>query len=198
VAATGQLLCGWLDRDMQQRVRTRPYGTAPLGQEAAFLPVSGTGTMPHALLSAPSTTPDRWFLGFEDLSGGGDRDFNDAVFMLRAPAQPGWVRSRTLTSPDPRCALSRVRFQKYDYVDSGCSATAFPIDYAVATDCGTNPTPTWKKLTLAPGWTETTVDVSSTPGSELCWKAELPAVNGACRPTLTYVDMGYEATVASP
>ncbi|ATB32337.1 DUF4114 domain-containing protein [Melittangium boletus] len=86
-----------------------PTGTAPLGQEAAFLPVSGTGTMPHALLSAPSTTPDRWFLGFEDLSGGEDRDFNDAVFMLRAPAQPGWVRSRTLTSPDPRCALSRVR-----------------------------------------------------------------------------------------
>ncbi|WP_434391211.1 DUF4114 domain-containing protein [Melittangium boletus] len=194
--------CGWLPGPYLNRLATQPaYGHAVLPLElTTTAPVNGM--MPHVLLTAPSSTPGQWMLGFEDLNGGGDRDFNDVVFAFQA-LRPGLARSRAVAL-DEACTLSRVRLRKSDgLVGTRCTATTVaPIAYAVATDCqvcdaaGTctpNPSPTWSPLSLPWGEAETVVDVSARPGAQLCWKADLPPPLGVCQPTLFDVDLGFQA-----
>ncbi|RKG91762.1 DUF4114 domain-containing protein, partial [Corallococcus terminator] len=161
--ASGQRkLCGWLYESALETLATPDYGNTLLFKDAAEVPLSGNGNMPHVLLHSPVLAPGRWLLAFEDFNGGGDRDFNDVVFQLQAEADPGRVRSRSLSpawvsSPeDEGCVLSRVRFRKSDSAQPGCDSPANTVSYAVATDCGTcnggvcqsNPSPTWHPLPL--------------------------------------------------
>ncbi|RYZ39044.1 MAG: DUF4114 domain-containing protein [Myxococcaceae bacterium] len=211
--ASGQRkLCGWLYESALETLASPDYGHTLLLKDAAELPLSGNGNMPHVLLHSPVLAPGRWLLAFEDFNGGGDRDFNDVVFQLQALTEPGRVRSRSLSpawvsSPEEEgCVLSRVRFRKSDGAQPDCDGPSTSITYAVATDCGTcnagvcqtHPAPTWHPLTLPPGPAETLVDVSDTPGTHLCWKAELPGVSGRCTPVIGSVDVGYEYAPVGP
>jgi hypothetical protein len=206
VAGTPQRLCGWLDSTAHSRLRQMNPTSPPVPMEAAAVPPSGNGMMPHVLLTRASTVPDQWLMGFEDISGGGDRDFNDVVFMLRG-TPGGRARSTVLTQEDASCRLARVRFAKEDSPGTDCRAPQAPIAYEVATDCRLcdtqgcypNPTPTWHRLSLPSGPASTIVDVSRTPGQQLCWRASVvPGASGACRPTITNVDVGYVSVPVNP
>ncbi|GMU01455.1 hypothetical protein KH5H1_55750 [Corallococcus caeni] len=208
VASTGQNLCGWLEDEALARLGTAPYGNTSLPMEASTVAVSGNGNMPHVSLGAPSSTPQNWLLAFEELTGGGDRDFNDAVFQFRGEASSE-VRSRVLfpspISPDPACAISHMRLRKDDVLGAGCDSSA-AISYAVATDChvctsgscSINFTPTWHPVTFAAGAQEAIIDVSSTPGSKPCWMARMSGISQACLPSISNVDVGYVFVPVSP
>ncbi|NOJ95719.1 DUF4114 domain-containing protein [Corallococcus coralloides] len=206
VANSSQRLCGWLDSEALARLRQPPYGNLFLPMTAAGVTAQGQGNMPHLLMNAALTTTGQWLMGFEDMSGGGDRDFNDVVFLLRNLTE-GRVRSRVLSPDDASCKLAQVSFNKFDNLYGVCTGSAAYITYALATDCnvcsaGTcvpNPTPTWHTLSLPPGSARATVDVSSTPGQQLCWKAELTqGTDPTCLPTLHFVDVGYTSVPVTP
>ncbi|RKG63075.1 DUF4114 domain-containing protein [Corallococcus sp. CA054B] len=206
VANSSQRLCGWLDSETLDRLRMPPYGNIVLPRTAAGVFAQGQGNMPHLLLNSVLTTTGQWLMGFEDMPGGGDRDFNDVVFLLRAVTE-GRVRSRVLSPDDASCKIAQVSFNKFDNVYGICTGAAAYITYALATDCnvcsaGTcvpNPTPTWHPLSLPPGSGRATVDVSSTPGQQLCWKAELTqGTDPSCQPTLHFVDVGYTSVPVTP
>ncbi|CAM4494931.1 DUF4114 domain-containing protein [Corallococcus exiguus] len=205
LAGTTQKLCGWLDDWTRERLATMPYGNTSLPMAATTVAAPGNLVMPHAVLSNVGPASDRWLLAFEDLPGGGDRDFNDVVFMLRnwAPTS-GRVRSTVLSPAAPSCAIQQVYIHKDDAQDPTCSSPV-AIHYAVATDCRVclastcvpNPTPTWHPVTF--DWNRDAVlDVSGTPGHQLCWKADLIAGNGPCQATINNVDIGYESGPVNP
>ncbi|MBN8470005.1 DUF4114 domain-containing protein [Corallococcus exiguus] len=206
VANSSQRLCGWLDQEALLRLRQPPYGNLFLPMTAAAVHAQGQGSMPHLLLNEALTTTGQWLMGFEDLPGGADRDFNDVVFLLRNVTE-GRVRSRVLSPDDAGCKISQVSFNKYDSLSGVCTGAGANITYALATDCdvcseGTcvpNPTPTWHTLALPRGSGRATVDVSSTPGQQLCWKAWLTqGMDPACQPTIHFVDVGYLAEPGTP
>ncbi|WP_375756312.1 DUF4114 domain-containing protein [Corallococcus exercitus] len=204
VYGTSQKLCGWLDSEVRDRLTTPAYGGVSLPLEAASVPAPGNGNMPHALLVAPSTQPSPWMLGFEDLNGGGDRDFNDFVVLFQGLAG-STARSKVLNPPDAGCAVSRVRFQKTDVLPPGCEGLPTP-SYEVATDCNVcgpgfcapNPNPTWRPLPLLRGTDTVTVDVSDLSGNQLCWRLSHIGGTPACLPTVTNVSVGYELTSVAP
>ncbi|RKH56755.1 DUF4114 domain-containing protein [Corallococcus aberystwythensis] len=198
-------LCGWLDAETLLRLRHPDYGGFLLPMAAASVAPSDNGNMPHLLLNAPPMTHGQWLMGFEDLPGGADRDFNDVVFLLRGVTE-GRVRSRVLSPDDASCRIAQVSFQKSDDLGLYC-APQTSITYALATDCNLcdggacvpNPTPTWHPLSLPGGTASTTVDVSSTPGQQLCWKAEVtPKGDFLCQPTIRSVDVGYLSEPVMP
>ena len=80
----GGTYTGWLDSATLTRLAAADggYGSLVMPHEVVSVPRSTTNRMPHVIVGAPSTDPFRWILGFEDLSGGGDRDFNDVVFQI--------------------------------------------------------------------------------------------------------------------
>jgi type IV pilus assembly protein PilY1 len=160
--------------------------------------------MPHALLTAPTTMPGQWMLGFEDLPGGGDRDFNDAVFLFQGSAG-STARSAPLTTPGSGCAVSRVRFTKTDFMPAGCDSQPAP-SYEVAPDCwrcllgvcSYNPTPTWYPVPLGRGTGTAVLDVAGTLNNHLCWKVTHMGGSPACLPSVTQVDVGYALTQLAP
>ncbi|WP_375756314.1 DUF4114 domain-containing protein [Corallococcus exercitus] len=207
VANSTQRLCGWLDSEVLMRLREPTYGNLFLPKTAASVSASGNGNMPHLMMNTPPATSGQWLMGFEDLPGGADRDFNDVVFLLRGTAQSeGRVRSRVLSQDDASCRMAQVSFNKFDVLPASCDAQA-AITYSLATDCnvcgaGTcfpNPTPTWHPLTLPRGSASTVVDVSGTPGQQLCWKAQVTqGANPTCLPEIRSVDVGYLSEPVTP
>lgn len=208
VAGTTQRLCGWLDPVALYLLGQPAYGSLVLPREAVSVPAPGHANMPHVSLGAPSTASGSWLLAFEDLNGGGNRSFADVVFLLRAEGGTGAVRSPVLNDSSPAaassCNISRVRFRKEDSFHLSCGSQSPFIRYAVATDCRlcsgdscqVNPTPTWHPVPLGAGTGETLLDVSTSPGSQLCWKADLTAPTPACQLSISNVDVGYELTPA--
>lgn len=203
---TNKKMCGWMEDYVLQRISNPySYGRLVLPKEGAIVPASGNGNMPHVLLAAPTTLQGQWLMGFEDLNGGGDRDFNDVVFLFKGQA-PSAARTKVLNPPDASCAVSRVRFTKTDTVPPGCTTPQPAPSYAVATDCNVcgdgvcvpNPTPTWHPLPLLRGTDTATVDVSSTPGNQLCWQVTHSGAPPACLPAAIQVNVGYELTPVAP
>ncbi|NOK17180.1 DUF4114 domain-containing protein [Corallococcus carmarthensis] len=120
VANSSQRLCGWLDWEALMRLRQPDHGSLFLPMAAASVFPSGNGNMPHLMMNAPLTTNGQWLMGFEDLPGGADRDFNDVVFLLRTVTE-GRVRSRVLSQDDASCRIAQVSFRKSDGLDARCS-----------------------------------------------------------------------------
>ncbi|MFP2929020.1 DUF4114 domain-containing protein [Pyxidicoccus sp. 3LG] len=205
LAGTSQRMCGWLEEDTLGLLDSSAHGYLRLPHERTSLPAPANGNMAHLMMGAPSATPGQWILGFEDLNGGGDRDFNDVVFRLQATASGGVVRSRVLNQ-DGACKVSRVRFRTEDALGGMCGSPSPLITYAVAPDCKvcnagfctTNPTPTWSTLALPTGQNEVLLDFSNVTGSQLCWKADMTSPNPYCQPTIFNVDVGYESTPTTP
>ncbi|MBN8228016.1 DUF4114 domain-containing protein [Corallococcus macrosporus] len=124
VAGSSQLLCGWLEGPKSNvnstlgRLNTPAYGNLNMPMEKESIPRPANNRMAHVIMGAPSTDPFRWILGFEDLNGGGDRDFNDVVFMINKE-NGGGVRSGTVSgdiSPDiaEDFTITKVRFRRQD------------------------------------------------------------------------------------
>ncbi|GMU01967.1 hypothetical protein KH5H1_60870 [Corallococcus caeni] len=124
VVNSTQKLCGWLEGPKTStnstlgRLNTSAYGNLDMPMEKVSIPRPANNRMPHVIVGAPSTDPFRWILGFEDLNGGGDRDFNDVVFMINKE-NGGGVRSGTVSGDiSPSVAedftITKVRFRRQD------------------------------------------------------------------------------------
>ncbi|WP_426746613.1 hypothetical protein VZQ01_00270 [Myxococcus faecalis] len=202
----GRPMCGWLDDLGMHTLRRPEYGAMMLPSERLVVPAASNGAMPHLALASTPAYPRRWLMGWEDLNGGGDRDFANVVFQLQAEPT-GLARAASLGALpqdlDPRCFVSRVRVAKSDAFGPYCASTSeVYASYAISPDCrvcsaGTcvpNPTPTWLHAPLAAGATETVMDVSTFQGQSLCWQASLGTRDFMCQPEVFNVDIGYELT----
>ncbi|NMO20052.1 DUF4114 domain-containing protein [Pyxidicoccus fallax] len=173
VKGTTKKLCGWLDGPKEDEGTTlyrllndAAYGNLDMPKEGVTVPrPSGVrNPMPHVIMGAPTTDPFRWILGFEDLSGGGDRDFNDVVFVINKQ-NGGSTRSDIVSKDIPVEAaedfvITKVRFKRQDDMapaprtcakgapcwteESGFAGACTPeggqlpsIRYSVAVDCRT-------------------------------------------------------------
>ncbi|MCP3064933.1 DUF4114 domain-containing protein [Myxococcus sp. K38C18041901] len=203
---TTQRLCGWLDAQAQTMLRRPEYGNIVLPAERLFVPASSNGAMPHMVVASSPAFPQRWLLGWEDLNGGGDRDFANAVFLLQAEPS-GFARSTSITALpqdlDPRCFVSRVRVGKSDVFSPTCTPTSENFArYAISPEClscadGTcfpNPSATWLNAPLAPGMSETVMDVRAFQGQSLCWQVAMGTRDFLCQPQVLNVNIGYELT----
>ncbi len=153
----GQPLCGWLDESTLTRLNTVDYRHLVMPNEASWVELSPSGNLPHVIVGAPSTDPFRWILGFEDLPGGGDRDYNDVVFTINkingGGARSGVVSGDISPSIAADFTITKVRFRREDdntrlcghpaqapcwteTVSGACNQSPQPtIDYYVAVDC---------------------------------------------------------------
>ncbi|QDE87773.1 pilus assembly protein [Myxococcus xanthus] len=127
VQGTNEYLCGWLDGPIEEQNTTlyrlandELYGRLVMPMERVTIPRPGgvRNAMPHVIVGAPTTDPFRWILGFEDIPGGGDRDFNDVVFVVNKQ-NGGSTRSATVSgdlSPDIAndFVITKVRFKRQD------------------------------------------------------------------------------------
>ncbi|GHG86190.1 DUF4114 domain-containing protein [Comamonas sp. JC664] len=127
VAATNEYLCGWLDGPIEEWGTTLYrlanddlFGNLVMPMEKVTIPrpPGVRNPMPHVIVGAPTTDPFRWILGFEDIPGGGDRDFNDVVFAINKQ-NGGSTRSATVSgdiSPDIAndFVITKVRFKRQD------------------------------------------------------------------------------------
>ncbi|MCP3099035.1 DUF4114 domain-containing protein [Myxococcus sp. K15C18031901] len=169
VAATGEKLCGWLDGPktlagtaLHRLKNEASYNYLDMPMEAVQVnrPAGFRNPMPHVIVGAPTTDQYRWILGFEDIPGGGDRDFNDVVFVINKQ-NGGTVRSGHMSgdiSPDVAedFVITRVRFTREDDMvppssrscgtppcwteqrANACTRPGMPtptINYFVAVDC---------------------------------------------------------------
>ncbi|RKH59457.1 DUF4114 domain-containing protein [Corallococcus aberystwythensis] len=195
--AAQEKLCGWLEGPKEEegstlwRLKTPFFGNLDMPMEKVTIPRPGgvRNPMAHVIVGAPTTDPFRWILGFEDLPGGGDRDFNDVVFVINKE-NGGGTRSATV-SQDIQIAdaedftITKVRFNRQDDSTRKCSDGSGPpcwteaspgacqgspeptIRYSIALDCrncsgGTcnrNPLPTWIPLDFEEGETEVEIDL---------------------------------------
>ncbi|RKI50845.1 DUF4114 domain-containing protein [Corallococcus sp. AB004] len=167
----GKKACGWLDDATLQRLNTNTYNNLLMPKEGVTVMRPGTEVgkvskeidrmnyMPHVIVGAPTTDPFRWILGFEDLNGGGDRDFNDIVFLINKE-NGGGATSNTITSkvlspegdtPGQNFTITKVRFRRQD-------------DVAPYAKPGNPPTEIRKDCTKAPCWTESATNACTSTG----------------------------------
>jgi len=213
----GGTYTGWLDSATLARLASPDGGyNLTMPHQVVSVPRSATNRMPHVIVGAPYTDPFRWILGFEDLTGGGDRDFNDVVFQINK-ANGGTVTSGVVSndiSPSDvgNFTITNIRFRKDDTVNfqatgpaNACAGPpASSIDYFVAVDCNLcssgvctpNPNPSWTRVPLPAGnpseVTFNVLDLGFT-GSQLCWQARLSSPNQYCQPTINSISVGYQA-----
>ncbi|RKH70662.1 DUF4114 domain-containing protein [Corallococcus interemptor] len=161
IAGTSKKACGWLEQDTLDRLDSVAYKNLKMPKEGVTVMRPGTEAsnpqvaidkmnfMPHVIVGAPTTDPFRWILGFEDLNGGGDRDFNDIVFMINKE-NGGGAQSTTVSSDvmsdvgdklGPEFTITKVRFRRQD-------------DVAPYATPGNPPTNIRSGCSKAPCWTE--------------------------------------------
>jgi type IV pilus assembly protein PilY1 len=192
---------GWLNSATHTRL-SNLYGVT-LPHEVKTVVNRTGGQFNHMLLGAPSTSPTLWLLGFEDLYGGGDMDYNDVTFLIWR-TNGGEAVSNLVVSEIPAAELAettitRIRFRKSDTIPvPPCSANPEEarIDYyfSVAEDAGGNPI--WHLIEFpASSPNDVTIDVQGMGlvGSKLRWKAVAISNAQTCQPTVNDVDVGYEA-----
>jgi type IV pilus assembly protein PilY1 len=171
IKGTTEKACGWLDKPTIQRLNTNTYNNLAMPMERVTVMRPGTepgnlkpeidkmNYMPHVIVGAPTTDPFRWILGFEDLNGGGDRDFNDIVFLINKE-NGGGAKSTTITSnvmnadgdkPGQNFTITKVRFRRQD-------------DVAPYATPGNPPTNIRSGCTKAPCWTEEAKNACTSTG----------------------------------
>lgn len=210
----------WLDGATLGRLNTPAYNNLALPTEGSQVPRPVSGLMPHVLVGAPTNDPYRWIFGFEDLTGGGDRDFNDVVVMVNKE-NGGGARAATVSTDIPIAdandmTITKVRFKRVDDVSRGawtesvagaCAGPPSPsIRYFMALDCRIctggacvrNISPTWSEAVFPPGVNEITVDTLALGlvGSQLCWRVDMTSPRDTCTPVVDSVDVGYQAVRA--
>ncbi|MCP3162027.1 hypothetical protein [Myxococcus qinghaiensis] len=74
---------GWLESLAYTRLRTSEYGNVQITETDPLVARSHQQRTPHVLMLAPMEAPDTWVMGWEDMNSGGNRTFNDAVFLVR-------------------------------------------------------------------------------------------------------------------
>ncbi|WP_035242487.1 PilC/PilY family type IV pilus protein [Desulfobacter vibrioformis] len=125
------------------------------------LPVTYGQKYAHVIVGAPPDAPNKWILGWEDLTGGGDADHNDMVFQIER--RTGGVASleseNAIVPEDDEAYFTAVTMTVYDNLP--CSGTT-EINYWLSIDDGD----TWIEITE---WDEIyeTDNEKNTPGEDI-------------------------------
>lgn len=175
----------------------------------------------HVIVGAPADDPNQWILGWEDLTGAGDADYNDMVFKIErktgglATLEP--IDSLSLASGSFYTAAT---IEVYDYMPGGACSGETLITYWVSVDNGEN----WLEITewdevhesdasmgigdLVTGWTPGSGSPAYTyrtyridfaglgmSGDTLRWKSQLLSGDEDCQPTI--LNVAVSGTVAT-
>ncbi|MCE9670017.1 hypothetical protein LY474_19650 [Myxococcus stipitatus] len=97
--ATKNLGTEWLSAAGYRRLGSAAYGGIVVEQTVQEVRSQGERS-PHVILRSPRSRPDVVLLGFEDSSAGGDRSFNDAVFLIEGLG-PAATLVTIETDPNP-------------------------------------------------------------------------------------------------
>ncbi|MSP62050.1 MAG: hypothetical protein EXR72_17300 [Myxococcales bacterium] len=201
---------GWLDAATITRLNTPAYRNLVLPHESKSITSGPQAFSPHLLVGAPSTDPDRWLIGVEDLviydnascptCTHSDRDYNDVVFLIQtelggsATSQPSASEIPPPKVDDYTITKIRVRWSgSYPAPCLGPPTTRIDLYYSL--DDGV----TWHPVTFpASSPNEAMVDVLAQgfTGSRLRWKTNFITSTPSCHPVLNQMKIGYEAVRA--
>ncbi|MFH2006387.1 MAG: hypothetical protein ABI333_07370 [bacterium] len=192
---------GWIDAAALNRLQSLYGLTMPHEVKRIYQRLDGQSD--HIFVGAPSTDPSWWVLGFEDLYDHGDRDFNDLVFLIFR-TNGGETVSNDVATEIPAnqksdTTITKVHFKKQDNIPvPPCSSDPdlVRIEYYLSVSVDGNGDPIWLLVEFPPSSpNEVTIDLAEhgLAGSELRWKAVIISDNHDCKPTITDVDVGYEA-----
>jgi hypothetical protein len=195
------------------------FGLSFATGDTASLTIDWDSRWPAVLVGAPSSKPNAWILGWEDLVGGGDTDHNDIIFIVERETG-GSVQlnpEAAIQSPDADANIAGVTIGVYDYMP--CAGLT-NIRYELSIDGGTNwvPVDAWDEVyefTLGadnrkfidqevtnwtpgtPAYTYRTRRVDFTglglTGNELIWRATMTSREEGCEPKT--IDMTLDISV---
>jgi type IV pilus assembly protein PilY1 len=198
---------GFIETSWISLLNTQPYNYIALPHEVVRVTASSVGSMPHMFLGAPTTDPNRWVVGMENLLGytasscptctQGDFSLDDAAFVVQHAAG-GSAQSQAISTEIVPADLTQSDISKVHVswsADFPAPCTQPPdsrIDLYVSVDNGTS----WHQVrfpTDSP-W-EATVDLLSlgVVGNQLRWKANFVTPVKNCQPVLNTLNVGYEA-----
>ena len=120
----------------EEAVINERYGIDMSAEDDSSLIRATNGNMVHLMIGAPSDTKDAWLLGWEDLYGGGDRDYEDVVFYVKREAG-GQLQSLNVAqdlkdsfAEDADYSLSQVTFTFEDnFLDANWGTESRYINY---------------------------------------------------------------------
>jgi len=175
------------------------------------------GRMNHLMVGAPSSDPNAWLLGWEDLFGGGDRDYEDIVWYISRQAS-GSVESNNIAqglNAFEDVSLTQVRFVFTDnftdnkFFDGLPRATYINYYYKLSIDSEWLPLigSEWERtpdLFASSGSVsesggkvtrEITIDIppSEAGQREIYWKVEMSTGDVGFRPELFDAEVSYKA-----
>lgn len=198
------------------RLSTAAYGSITLAHEVIRVKSTATGTIPHMIVGAPSSYPNLWILGIEDLATyhfgypagvtgpavcatctKADYSWNDVVLLVNR-SNGGQVISNEVaqipTADKPTTTISKIRIQATASFPGGCAtdpSAQIRLYWSVQ-----NPY-VWHQIPTTPGQTsvDTTVDVLATGDldSEVYWRADFLSSKDTCQPVLNSITPGWEA-----
>lgn len=204
---------GWLPVQALERLRDG-FGIVFDPEDTAHAAVHTGRKFSHVLVGASRRFPDRWVMGWEDQTGGGDTDHNDLVCAVSLKAagrvvshdRSGAQLAETgafITALDVEVTDRRAPCEAagagFDLDGGGLTGAA--ISYFISVDNGTSwlPVRSWDHLTQDENGFQTRrahVDVLCTgrTGRALKWKAVLETVDGHCDPPeIAGVHLAYTA-----
>ncbi|MEW6258891.1 MAG: PilC/PilY family type IV pilus protein [Thermodesulfobacteriota bacterium] len=214
---TCSLDSGWLSSSAVSRLYDF-YGLTMSGDKVYTF--TKNQKYPHVIVGSPQNDPNQWILGWEDLTGGGDTDFNDMVFRIerRTGGSAALQPAQAITPIDPEAYFTGVTFEVYDNMPCNGQSS---IKYYVSIDNGAN----WVEITSwdlvksfsvsgstksvgndetnwTPGNPALTYRVrrmdfagSAIVGRQLLWKAEMFSDSESCVPEV--VDVVLNGSVAT-
>ena len=202
---------GWLDTFIINRIDS-VFGVSLTGTSS--FGIQKNKQFRHVMVGAPPDDPNQWILGFEDLKGGGDSDYNDMTFRIErrtggiaelAPAA-AITPKHADGSEDYNSFYTAVNLEIYDHMP--CSGLT-QITYWVSINGGADGT--WVEVTdwdevresninkaqldLVENWIPGTpaytyrfvrIDFAAMDmvGRELVWKAMLESRDETCVPAI--------------
>jgi len=136
---------GLLDAGAISRLNDN-YGFTMSGIQS--VDVTNDEKFPHAIVAAPDNDPNQWILSWEDLSGGGDLDYNDITFHIERQAGGLINSSSAPTTPaNANAFYTSVTFGVYEEIptDAKCSDTSSQYKVSVNGDDDASyiPNPGW-------------------------------------------------------
>ncbi|MFP2903558.1 hypothetical protein ACLESD_00475 [Pyxidicoccus sp. 3LFB2] len=89
VVTTKSLASNWLPGVAYSRLATAPYGQLAFSSTQSHTVQAVGQRTPHAIVAAPTSNPNAWVVGWEDITSGGNRSYDDAVILInKLPPSP--------------------------------------------------------------------------------------------------------------
>lgn len=169
------------------------------------------GNMAHLMVGAPREDEEAWLLGWEDLFGGGDTDYEDVVFYVKRETA-GALESQNVASDLDRFADVSLSLVEFTFVDNflpefwGTEGTYINYFYRLSTVDDWIPLlggehladPDLFTTTVENGLVTRTVSIplSDVGKRQVYWKAELKTADvDTIVPEIHEADVRYEALV---